>query len=173
MRSSANKALLAIGVSAPQPERWRSPLEHEGPKPRARVSACVTLTFTDFRKRASGVLSDVEKGEAFVIVRHGRPIAELSPVTFSRSRDLAWRRRGLRLVAPGATLSRAIFDEREKTLLSERHDAERRSQRHVAALAGEEVKFLLVGAYALAAARQRRWPAALCSPMISLSPSTI
>ena len=74
-----------------------------------------TLTFTDFRKRASGVLSDVEKGQAFVIVRHGRPIAELSPVTSSISHEPAWRRRGLRLVASGATLSRAILDERERT----------------------------------------------------------
>ncbi len=73
-----------------------------------------TLTFTDFRKRASGVLSDVEKGEAFVIVRHGRPIAELTPIGPSISREPAWRRRGLRLVAPGAGLSRAILDERER-----------------------------------------------------------
>jgi prevent-host-death family protein len=73
-----------------------------------------TLTFTDFRKRASGVLSDVERGQAFVIVRHGRPIAELSPVSSSISHEPAWRRRGLRLVAPGATLSRAILDERER-----------------------------------------------------------
>ena len=71
-----------------------------------------TLTFTDFRKRASGVLSDVERGEAFVIVRHGKPIAELSPVSSSTAREPAWRRRGLRLAAPGAALSRAILDER-------------------------------------------------------------
>ena len=72
-----------------------------------------TVTFTDFRKRASGVLSDVEKGEAFVIVRHGKPIAELTPIRPSISHEPAWRRRGLRLVAPGASLSRAINDERE------------------------------------------------------------
>ena len=73
-----------------------------------------TLTFTDFRKRASGVLSDVEKGEAFVIVRHGKPIAELSPVRPAITHEPAWRRRGLRLVAPGAILARAIIDERER-----------------------------------------------------------
>jgi prevent-host-death family protein len=73
-----------------------------------------TLTFTDFRKRASGVLSEVEKGEAFVIVRHGKPVAQLSPVSSSISNEPAWRRRGLRLVAPGASLSRAILDERER-----------------------------------------------------------
>ena len=73
-----------------------------------------TLTFTAFRKHASGVLSDVEKGKAFVIVRHGKPIAELSPVSPSIAHEPAWRRRGLRLVAPGASLSRAILDERER-----------------------------------------------------------
>jgi prevent-host-death family protein len=74
-----------------------------------------TLTFTDFRRRASGVLSEVEKGEAFVIVRHGKAIAELSPVGPSIAHEPAWRRRGRRLVVPGAALSRAILDEREKT----------------------------------------------------------
>ena len=73
-----------------------------------------TLTFTDFRKRASGVLSDVENGEAFVIVLHGKAIAELIPVSPPISHEPAWRRRGLRLVAPGAGLSRAILDERER-----------------------------------------------------------
>ena len=75
-----------------------------------------TLTFTDFRKRASGVLSDVEKGEVFVILRHGKPIAELNPIDASTSHEPAWRRRGLRLTASGAALSRAIIDERERNL---------------------------------------------------------
>ena len=74
-----------------------------------------TLTFTDFRKRASGVLSDVERGKAFVIVRHGKPIAELSPVSSSISHEPAWRRKGLRLVVPGTVLSSAIIADREQT----------------------------------------------------------
>lgn len=74
-----------------------------------------TLTFTDFRKRASGVLSDVERGKVFVIVRHGKPIAELSPVSSLISHEPAWRRKGLRLVVPGTALSSAIIAEREMT----------------------------------------------------------
>jgi len=73
-----------------------------------------TVTFTDFRKRASGVLSDVEKGEVYLIVRHGKPIAELCPVRSEPSHEPAWRRRGLRLVVPGVSLSRAILDERRE-----------------------------------------------------------
>ena len=76
-------------------------------------SLMTTLTFTDFRKRASGIFSDVEKGAEFVIVRHGRPIAELSPVRASTAREPLWKRPGLRLVSRGLSLSRAILDERE------------------------------------------------------------
>jgi len=74
-----------------------------------------TVTFTDFRKRASGVLSDVENGEVVVIVRHGKPIAELCPVSSEHSREPAWKRPGLRLAVSGASLSRAILEERESS----------------------------------------------------------
>ena len=72
-----------------------------------------TVTFTDFRKRASGVMSDVEKGAVFVIMRHGKPIAELGPVSAEGSREPSWKRPGLRLAASGASLSKAILAERE------------------------------------------------------------
>ena len=72
-----------------------------------------TVTFTEFRKRASGLLSDVEKGEVFVILRHGKPVAELGPVASEQLREPSWKRPGLRLSAPGAGLARAILEERE------------------------------------------------------------
>ena len=72
-----------------------------------------TVTFTEFRKRASRLLSHVENGEAFVIVRHGKPVAELCPVGTDHSREPSWRRPGLRLAASGASLSKAILEERE------------------------------------------------------------
>lgn len=71
-----------------------------------------TLTSTDFRKRASDVLSAVEKGAAFVIVRHGKPIAELTPVSQPGLQEPVWRQPGLRLTIPGVSLSQAILDER-------------------------------------------------------------
>ena len=74
-----------------------------------------TLTFTDFRKRASGVMSEVEQGEVFVIMRHGKPIAELTPIHSGSVREPAWRRPGLRLAGPGVSLSRAILDERKRS----------------------------------------------------------
>ena len=71
-----------------------------------------TVTFTDFRKHASGLLSDVEKGETILVVRHGRPIAEVCPVSSTRETGPSWKRPGLRLTANGASLSAAILEER-------------------------------------------------------------
>src|SRR3972149_3291217 len=38
-----------------------------------------TITFTEFRSKASLLLSEVEKGEVVIILRHGKPIAQISP----------------------------------------------------------------------------------------------
>ncbi|MEN6425254.1 MAG: type II toxin-antitoxin system Phd/YefM family antitoxin [Phycisphaerales bacterium] len=73
-----------------------------------------TLTFTEFRKRASGVLSDVEKGETFLVLRHGKPIAEISPPSSGRTASPSWKRPGLRLTAKGAGLSSTIIKERRR-----------------------------------------------------------
>ena len=70
-----------------------------------------TVSFTEFRKNASGLFSDVEHGEVLVIVRHGRPIAEVSPLS-SPDRLPAWKRPALRLSVRGAGLSAAILGER-------------------------------------------------------------
>ena len=70
-----------------------------------------TVTFTEFRKNASGLFSDVERGEVLVIVRHGKPIAEVSPIT-SPDRLPAWKQPALRLSTKGAGLSAAILAER-------------------------------------------------------------
>lgn len=72
-----------------------------------------TVTFTEFRKYASSLFSDVENGEIIVVLRHGRPIAEIKPA----SREGAvpsWKRPGLRLSVKGADLSSAIMEERER-----------------------------------------------------------
>lgn len=71
-----------------------------------------TVNFTEFRKRASDLLSAVEGGENLLVLRHGKPIAEISPIS-SRSEGVpSWKRRGLRLAAKGAALSAAIIEER-------------------------------------------------------------
>ncbi len=70
-----------------------------------------TITFTEFRKQASSVLSAVEKGEVVVVMRHGKPVAEISPVT-PPTQTPSWKRPGLRLTAKGLELSSAILEER-------------------------------------------------------------
>jgi prevent-host-death family protein len=72
-----------------------------------------TVSFTEFRKQASNLLTDVEHGEILVIIRHGKPIAEIVPV----SEDLkspSWKKPGLRLAVKDAKLSSAILEDRER-----------------------------------------------------------
>ena len=72
-----------------------------------------TVTFTEFRKHASGLFSDVEGGENLLILRHGKAIAEILPVSPMPEGAPSWKRRGLRLTAKGAALSTAIIEERK------------------------------------------------------------
>jgi antitoxin (DNA-binding transcriptional repressor) of toxin-antitoxin stability system len=70
-----------------------------------------TVAFTEFRNNASVLLSDVENGETLVVIRHGKPIAEISPVA-PTCMTPAWKQPALRLAAGGAELSEAILEER-------------------------------------------------------------
>ncbi len=71
-----------------------------------------TVTFTEFRKHPSGLFSDVEGGENLLVLRHGKLIAEIVPVSSTPETAPSWKRRGLRLTAKGAALSTAIIEER-------------------------------------------------------------
>ena len=75
-----------------------------------------TVTFTEFRKNASGLMTDVERGEVLLVMRHGRPIAEISPVSDAEAAAPipSWKRPGLRLAAKGAGLTAAILEERDR-----------------------------------------------------------
>jgi prevent-host-death family protein len=73
-----------------------------------------TVTFTEFRKKASQLLSDVERGQTIVVLRHGKPIAEVSPPQGRQGGLPSWKRPGLRLAAKGASLSAAILEERRR-----------------------------------------------------------
>ena len=72
-----------------------------------------TVTVTEFRSQASGMLSRVEHGETLVVLRHGRPVAEVSPVSAVADGEPSWKKPGIRLVAKGADLSSAILAERD------------------------------------------------------------
>ena len=69
-----------------------------------------TLSFSEFRKRASDVFDWVEQGEEILVKRHGRVIAHITPP--SRRAVPAWKSPGLKLVAKGPSLSQAVLDDR-------------------------------------------------------------
>jgi prevent-host-death family protein len=72
-----------------------------------------TITFTDFRKNASGFITQVEHGETLVLLRRGKPVAEIVPFSDEAPRKPSWKRPGLRLQVEGSGLSSAIVEERE------------------------------------------------------------
>lgn len=71
-----------------------------------------TVTLTEFRSHASGMLTRVEQGETLLVLRHGRPIAEIAPVTPETGAQPSWKRPALRLSAKGAALASAILEDR-------------------------------------------------------------
>jgi prevent-host-death family protein len=73
-----------------------------------------TVSFTDFRAHASTLFDAVERGETVVVLRHGKPVAEIHPVPAGAPRTPAWRKPGPRLVTKGATLTAAILEERSR-----------------------------------------------------------
>lgn len=75
-----------------------------------------TITFTDFRKKASGFITEVEHGESIVILRRGRPIAEVVPFTDRLQKTPSWKQPGIKLQIQGSDLSSAILKEREPEL---------------------------------------------------------
>lgn len=72
-----------------------------------------TITFTEFRKRASGFITEVEHGETLVLLRRGKPVAEVVPFSDKSERTPAWKQPAIRLRIRGSDLSSAILDERE------------------------------------------------------------
>ena len=77
-----------------------------------------TVTFTEFRNQASGMLSQVEQGETLVVLRHGRPIAQVSPVRDPSDSPSSWKQPALRLSTKGIGLAEAIIEEREREGIS-------------------------------------------------------
>jgi len=76
------------------------------------------VTLTEFRSHASGMLTQVEHGETLLVLRHGRPIAEIRPVEDKGDLLPSWKRPALRLATKGPGLSLAILDERERENVS-------------------------------------------------------
>jgi antitoxin (DNA-binding transcriptional repressor) of toxin-antitoxin stability system len=72
-----------------------------------------TITFTNFRKHASSFITEVEHGETIVLLRRGKPIAEVIPFSDKSRKTPSWKQRGIRLQIKGSNLSSAILEERE------------------------------------------------------------
>ena len=75
-----------------------------------------TVTFTDFRKKASSFLTEVEHGESIVLLRRGKPIAEVIPFSGKVRQTPSWKQPGMCLQIQGRDLSSAILEERESEL---------------------------------------------------------
>ena len=75
-----------------------------------------TISFTDFRKHASNLITEVENGESIILIRHGRPVAEVIPFVEQDLKNPSWKRPGVRLRTNGKDLSSAILEERETSL---------------------------------------------------------
>jgi antitoxin (DNA-binding transcriptional repressor) of toxin-antitoxin stability system len=73
----------------------------------------INITLTEFRSHASGMLTRVENGETLRVLRHGRPIAEISPVSQpDKDHVPSWKRPAFRLSTKGAGLSSVILEDR-------------------------------------------------------------
>ncbi|MCG2738778.1 MAG: type II toxin-antitoxin system Phd/YefM family antitoxin [Syntrophaceae bacterium] len=72
-----------------------------------------TIAFTDFRKKASDLITEVEHGETLILLRRGKPVAEIVPFSDKARKSPAWKLSGTRLRIQGSDLSSAILEERE------------------------------------------------------------
>ena len=71
------------------------------------------VSFTEFRKNASSILSDVERGETVEILRHGKIVARIIPATDSKIP--AWKIRKPLLSVKGLSLSKMIIADRRES----------------------------------------------------------
>jgi prevent-host-death family protein len=72
-----------------------------------------SIAFTDFRKRASDLITEVEHGETLILLRRGKPVAEIVPFSDKAQKSPAWKLSRTRLRIQGSDLSSAILEERE------------------------------------------------------------
>jgi prevent-host-death family protein len=69
------------------------------------------VSSSEFRKNASSYLDLVEKGEEVDIQRHGKVVARLVPP--APRGEPSWKKPGLKLVTKGASLTKAILEDRK------------------------------------------------------------
>ncbi len=76
-----------------------------------------TIALSEFRANASAMIDLVEQGDTVRILRHGKPVAELVPLSANRQAKVpSWKRpiEPLHIVRPdGKTGAQLIIDERQ------------------------------------------------------------
>ena len=72
-----------------------------------------SASFTDFRNNAKEYFDAVEKGETVEILRHGKPIALLTPVK-GKGLSPRWKTSNP-IYIPGVSASDMIIEERRKS----------------------------------------------------------
>jgi len=73
----------------------------------------ISVTFTEFRKEASTLFSAVENGEIIQIIRHGKPIAKISPYQENIDDTPSWKKKRIKKSIKGELLSSIILSQRE------------------------------------------------------------
>lgn len=72
-----------------------------------------TANFTEFRKHAAEFLNAVEKGEVVRILRHGKAVADITPIM--KEDKPSWKKAPPQLPLNGVSLSKAILQDRKES----------------------------------------------------------
>lgn len=75
-----------------------------------------TVQVTDFRKNTSSFINEVEHGETLILIRRGKPVAEIIPFSDRPEKIPAWKQPGIRLQIQGSDLFSAILEDRSPSI---------------------------------------------------------
>jgi antitoxin (DNA-binding transcriptional repressor) of toxin-antitoxin stability system len=72
-----------------------------------------STTFSDFRRNAAKMFTEVENGSVIRILRHGKPIADVVPI--KTKLVPSWKKNPPKLMLNGASLTDAILANRKES----------------------------------------------------------
>ena len=75
-----------------------------------------TIQVTDFRKNTSSFINEVELGETLILIRRGKPVAEIIPFSRRSQKIPAWKQPSARLQIEGSDLLSAILEDRKASI---------------------------------------------------------
>jgi len=71
------------------------------------------VSFTEFRKDASALFSAVEEGEVIRVIRHGKSIADITPIRNTVDKPPSWKKERTKKSIKGEELSTIILRARD------------------------------------------------------------